>query len=62
MCERLRLADAEIDRGEGLEFDEHTTKNLAKERGMKRLAESRPIAATLTDVTAHAECTVALAP
>ena len=29
--ERLRQADAEIDRGEGLEFDEHTTKNLAKE-------------------------------
>jgi len=41
--ERLRQADTEIDRGEGLEFDEHTTKNLAKdihERGMKRLAES----------------------
>jgi antitoxin ParD1/3/4 len=42
--ERLRHADAEIDRGEGLEFDEHTTKDLAKdihERGMRRLAELR---------------------
>jgi Arc/MetJ-type ribon-helix-helix transcriptional regulator len=39
---RLRQADAEIDRGEGLEFDEHTTKDLARdirERGMRRLAE-----------------------
>ena len=39
---RLRQADAEIDRGEGLEFDEDTTKELARdihERGMRRLAE-----------------------
>ena len=39
---RLQQADAEIDRGEGLEFDEHTTKDLAggiRERGMRRLAE-----------------------
>jgi antitoxin ParD1/3/4 len=42
--EQLRHAEAEIDRGEGLEFDERTTKNLARdihERGMKRLAESQ---------------------
>ena len=42
--ERLRRADAEIDRGEGLELDEHTTKDLARdihERGLKRLAESQ---------------------
>ena len=40
--ERLQRADAEIERGEGLEFDEQTTKDLAKdirERGIKRLAE-----------------------
>ena len=40
--QRLLQSDAEIDRGEGLEFDEHTTKDLAKdihERGLKRLAE-----------------------
>ena len=39
---RLRQADAEIDRGEGLEFDEDTTKELARdihERGMQRLVE-----------------------
>ncbi len=39
---RLQHADAEIDRGEGLEFDEHTTKDLAsgiRERGIRRLAE-----------------------
>jgi putative addiction module CopG family antidote len=39
---RLRRAGAEIDRGEGLEFDEHTAKDLAggiRERGMRRLAE-----------------------
>jgi len=39
---RLRHADAEIDRGEGLEFDEDTTKELARdihERGMQRLVE-----------------------
>jgi putative addiction module CopG family antidote len=39
---RLRQADAEIDCGEGLEFDEHTTKDLVRdirERGMRRLAE-----------------------
>jgi len=39
---RLRQADAEIDRGEGLEFDEDTTKELARdihERGLRRLAE-----------------------
>ena len=39
---RLQQADAEIDRGEGLEYDEHTTKDLARdihERGMRRLAE-----------------------
>ena len=39
---RLQQADAEIDRGEGLEFDEHTTKDLAgriRERGIRRLAE-----------------------
>lgn len=41
---RLGRADAEIDRGEGLEFDEDTTKELARdihERGMRRLAELR---------------------
>ena len=41
---RLRQADAEIDRGDGLEFDENTTKDLARdihERGMRRLAELR---------------------
>ena len=40
--ERLQRADAEIDRGEGLEFDEHTTKDLVRgirERGLRRLAE-----------------------
>jgi antitoxin ParD1/3/4 len=40
--EKLRQADAEIDRGEGLEFDEDTTKELARDihdRGMRRLAE-----------------------
>lgn len=39
---RLQQADAEIDRGEGLEFDEDTTKELARDihhRGMLRLAE-----------------------
>jgi antitoxin ParD1/3/4 len=39
---RLQQADAEIDRGEGVEFDEHTTKDLVggiRERGMRRLAE-----------------------
>ncbi len=39
---RLRQADAEIDRGDGLEFDENTTKDLARdihERGLRRLAE-----------------------
>ncbi len=39
---RLQQADAEIDRGEGLEYDEHTTKDLARdihERGMRRLGE-----------------------
>jgi putative addiction module CopG family antidote len=39
---RLRQADAEIDSGEGLQFDEDTTKELARdihERGMRRLAE-----------------------
>ena len=39
---RLQQADSEIDRGEGLEFDERTTKDLAagiRERGMRRLAE-----------------------
>ena len=42
--ERLRHADSEIDRGEGVEFDERTTKDLAThihERGMKTLAELR---------------------
>jgi antitoxin ParD1/3/4 len=41
---RLQQADAEIDRGEGLEFDEHTTKDLARdirERGIRRLVELR---------------------
>ncbi len=40
--ERLQRADSEIERGEGLEFDEHTTKDLASDihkRGIKRLAE-----------------------
>lgn len=40
--EQLRRADAEIDRGEALDFDEHTTAQLAKDihaRGLKRLAE-----------------------
>jgi hypothetical protein len=39
---RLRLADAEIDRGEGSDFDENTTSNLARDihaRGMRRLTE-----------------------
>ena len=39
---RLRQSDEEIDRGEGVEYDEHTTKELARdirERGMRRLAE-----------------------
>lgn len=39
---RLQRADSEIERGEGLEFDEHTTKDLASDihkRGIKRLAE-----------------------
>jgi putative addiction module CopG family antidote len=39
---RLQQADAEIDRGDGLEFDEHTTKDLAgriRDRGIRRLAE-----------------------
>jgi len=39
---RLRQADAEIDRGAGMEFDEGTTKELARdihERGMQRLAD-----------------------
>ena len=41
---RLQRVDAEIDRGEGLEFDEHTTKDLASEingRGIKRRAGFR---------------------
>jgi hypothetical protein len=41
---RLHQADSEIDRGEGLEFDEHTTKDLTggiRERGMRKLAELR---------------------
>jgi len=39
---RLSEADAEIDRGEGSDFDENTTSNLARDihaRGMRRLAE-----------------------
>ena len=39
---RLRQADAEIDRGEGVDFDENTTSNLRRDvyaRGMRRLAE-----------------------
>src|SRR5258708_28089167 len=42
---RLRQADAEIERGEGLDLDEDTTKELARdihERGMRRL-DSRGI-------------------
>ena len=38
---RLQQADAEIDRGEGIELDERTTKSLANhihQRGLKRLA------------------------
>lgn len=38
---RLRNAEAEIDRGEGIELDEHTTAAFARdihERGLKRLA------------------------
>ena len=41
---RLQASDEEIDRGEFLEYDEHTIKNLAKdvhERGVKRLAQLR---------------------
>jgi putative addiction module CopG family antidote len=41
---RLGQADAEIDRGEGSDFDENTTSNLARDihaGGMKRLAELR---------------------
>ena len=41
---RLLHADTEIDRGEGLEFDEHTTKDLVadiRERGMRTLAETQ---------------------
>jgi len=40
--QRLLQSDAEIDRGEGLEFDEQTTEQLAHDihaRGLKRLAE-----------------------
>ena len=40
--QQLRMADAEIDRGEGLEFNEHTTKDLARgihERGINRLTD-----------------------
>jgi antitoxin ParD1/3/4 len=39
---RLQRADAEIDRGEGLEFDDRTTKDLLRgirERGLRKLAE-----------------------
>ncbi len=39
---RLQRADAEIERGEGQEFDECTTKDLLRgirERGLRRLAE-----------------------
>jgi len=39
---RLQQADAEIDRGKGLEYDEHTTRQLAGDihrRGMRKLAE-----------------------
>ena len=39
---KLRDADAEVDRGDGVEFDEHTTVDLARqihERGKRRLAE-----------------------
>jgi putative addiction module CopG family antidote len=46
--EQLRRADAEIDRGEGLEFDEQTTRHLAEDihaRGRKRL-EKPPQTAT----------------
>jgi putative addiction module CopG family antidote len=38
---RLQQADAEIDRGEGLEFDQRATKELASgisERGVRKLA------------------------
>ena len=41
---RLQQADGEIERGEGLEFDEQTSQDLAKEiheRGLRRLAELR---------------------
>ena len=41
---RLQQADAEIERGEGLEFNTHTTKDLARdihERGVRRFAELR---------------------
>ena len=42
--QRLQRADAEIERGEGLEFDENTTKDLATEihkRGERRFADLR---------------------
>lgn len=42
--DRLQQANAEIDRGLGLEFDEDTTKDLVRsirERGIRRLAELR---------------------
>ena len=41
---RLKQADAEIDRGQGLEFNEHSTRDLAADiraRGMRKLAESQ---------------------
>ena len=44
ILERLRQADAEIDRGEGSDFDENTTIDLARDihaRGVERLAELR---------------------
>ena len=37
---KLQQADAEIERGEGLEFDEHTTADLADQvhkRGIRKL-------------------------
>lgn len=40
----LQRMDAAIERGEGLEFDAHATKNLATDihgRGVRRLAELR---------------------
>ena len=52
---RLQRADAEIDRGEGQEFNEQTTKDLARgirERGIRRLAELQKSGPAVLEVDA----------